>query len=89
MSVATKPRRSRNGSVIGPGPWCGTVGGYSNHDCRCEACRAAWSDYMRLYIAERKAADPEFAEAERRRKAEYNARRTARARAARAKERAA
>ncbi|MCD6056536.1 MAG: hypothetical protein K0R44_8 [Thermomicrobiales bacterium] len=27
--------------TIGPGPWCGTSGGYGNHHCRCDACRAA------------------------------------------------
>jgi hypothetical protein len=30
----------------GPGPWCGTVNGYSNHKCRCNACREAWADYF-------------------------------------------
>lgn len=28
---------------LGPGPWCGTSGGYTNHQCRCDACRAAWT----------------------------------------------
>jgi hypothetical protein len=34
----------------GPGPWCGTPGGYSNHACKCDACKEAWRlarlDYM-------------------------------------------
>jgi hypothetical protein len=25
----------------------GTTGGYTNHDCRCDACRAAWREYKR------------------------------------------
>lgn len=25
--------------------WHGTSGGYTNHKCRCAACRAAWADY--------------------------------------------
>jgi len=29
---------------------CGTVGGYTNHRCRCAACREA----MRLYISKRR-----------------------------------
>lgn len=27
----------------------GTIGGYWNHRCRCEPCRAAASDYNRLH----------------------------------------
>ena len=33
----------------GPGPWCGTTGGYTNHKCRCNRCRAAWNAYMRSW----------------------------------------
>ena len=29
--------------------WHGTVGGYNNHKCRCEACRAAFAAYCRTY----------------------------------------
>ena len=25
--------------------WHGTLGGYTNHDCRCAACRAKWQAY--------------------------------------------
>jgi hypothetical protein len=28
-------------------PWHGSIGGYTNHDCRCECCRTAWNDYRR------------------------------------------
>jgi hypothetical protein len=27
----------------------GTAGGYNNHRCRCEPCRAAWREYHRPY----------------------------------------
>lgn len=27
----------------------GFISGYLNHKCRCEACRKAWSGYMREY----------------------------------------
>ena len=27
--------------------WHGTPGGYTNHRCRCDACRAALRDYQR------------------------------------------
>lgn len=30
-------------STIGPGPWCGTAGGYTNHKCRCQRCTMAHS----------------------------------------------
>ena len=36
--------------VKGKGPWCGTAGGYNNHDCRCAECTEAWRDYHREYI---------------------------------------
>lgn len=26
-------------------PWHGTIGGYSNHKCRCHACSTAWNRY--------------------------------------------
>ena len=26
---------------FGPGPWCGSLGGYTNHRCRCDRCREA------------------------------------------------
>jgi uncharacterized protein YgiB involved in biofilm formation len=35
----------------GPGPWCGTAGGYSNHKCKCDACTTAWADARRDYMA--------------------------------------
>ena len=28
--------------TLGPGPWCGTAGGYNNHKCRCAGCTSAW-----------------------------------------------
>lgn len=31
--------------------WHGTTAGYTNHKCRCEACRAAWRNYRRSYRA--------------------------------------
>ena len=34
----------------------GTIGGYTNHKCRCAACRAAWAAYCKLKAEERKAA---------------------------------
>lgn len=27
--------------------WHGTPGGYNNHKCRCDECRAAWNKYCR------------------------------------------
>lgn len=33
--------------VEGPGPWCGTVGGYTHHRCRCLRCREAWNERRR------------------------------------------
>lgn len=35
----------------GPGPWCGTSGGYSNHRCRCDACTAANRAALNAYMA--------------------------------------
>jgi len=37
--------------IKGPGPWCGTPGGYSNHACKCDACKAAWAEARRAYMA--------------------------------------
>lgn len=34
---------------IGRGPWCGTDGGYTNHECRCRRCVAAHNEYHRLH----------------------------------------
>jgi hypothetical protein len=28
-------------------PWHATAGGYNNHKCRCDRCRAAWATYWR------------------------------------------
>ncbi len=28
----------------------GTLGGYTNHKCRCAECRAAKAGYMRVYL---------------------------------------
>jgi hypothetical protein len=28
--------------------WHGSIGGYTNHGCRCDDCRAAWRDHRRL-----------------------------------------
>ena len=33
----------------------GTAGGYNNHKCRCDACRAAGAEYQRDYRAARRA----------------------------------
>ena len=35
---------------LGPGPWCGTAGGYSNHKCKCDACREAWRLHCSRYM---------------------------------------
>lgn len=35
---------------LGPGPWCGTPGGYTNHGCRCLPCTEAWRTYHRAYM---------------------------------------
>lgn len=32
-------------------PWHGTLGGYTNHRCRCEPCRRVWAEYHRHYRA--------------------------------------
>src|SRR4029079_16230482 len=43
----------------------GTTGGYTNHDCRCDDCRAAWTSYTRDARKSRYArlaADPTVAE---------------------------
>lgn len=37
-------------------PWHGTRGGYTNHHCRCDACRAALAQAVRVARARRKAA---------------------------------
>jgi hypothetical protein len=37
--------------VRGSGPWCGTVGGYTNHGCRCDACGAAKHDDWDRYVS--------------------------------------
>lgn len=43
----TPPKGARGKRyVAGPGPWCGTSGGYANHDCRCDECRAAWGRFV-------------------------------------------
>lgn len=31
--------------------WHGTPGGYTNHRCRCDECRAAWAEYQRGYYS--------------------------------------
>lgn len=33
----------------------GTLGGYSNHKCRCGACSTAFREYMQVYRAMKKA----------------------------------
>jgi hypothetical protein len=33
--------------------WHGTSGGYTNHKCRCDECRAAWRAYISRRRAER------------------------------------
>lgn len=38
------------GATLGPGPWCGTPGGYTNHRCRCERCREAWAIAHKAYM---------------------------------------
>ena len=35
--------------TAGPGPWCGTPGGYTNHGCRCDACRAAINAHIQSW----------------------------------------
>lgn len=37
----------------GPGPWCGTSGGYGNHGCRCTPCTDANTREMRSDRARR------------------------------------
>jgi hypothetical protein len=34
----------------GPGSWCGTVGGYTNHACRCDECKRAAREYRCNYM---------------------------------------
>jgi hypothetical protein len=36
-----------------PETWHGTVGGYTNHKCRCDACTQAQRDYVRNYRREK------------------------------------
>lgn len=33
--------------------WHGTINGYTNHKCRCGACRAAFATYQSEYRAKR------------------------------------
>lgn len=33
----------------------GTIGGYTNHDCHCDRCSAAWAEYMAGYRSENRA----------------------------------
>ena len=40
----------KNDRKLGPGPWCGTPGGYSNHKCRCVACRSAHTMRLAEYM---------------------------------------
>jgi hypothetical protein len=40
-----------NSYTKGPGPWCGTPGGYTNHACRCTRCRAANAAAFQKYAA--------------------------------------
>jgi hypothetical protein len=35
--------------TVGPAPWCGTLGGYTNHACRGDACTQAQRTYNRRY----------------------------------------
>lgn len=34
----------------------GTINGYCNHECRCEECRRAWTDYCLLRRVQRASA---------------------------------
>lgn len=37
-----------NGICLYPeGKWHGTVGGYTNHKCKCAKCLAKWAEYNR------------------------------------------
>jgi hypothetical protein len=57
---ARKPRTPRLPAGDGTERWHGTCGGYSNHSCGCDPCRAAWtarfSDYLPNYSLRRRAA---------------------------------
>lgn len=37
--------------------WHGTVGGYTNHGCRCDLCRKAQREYQREYTRRRTATE--------------------------------
>lgn len=50
--------KTKFGQVIGPGPWCGTAGGYSNHQCRCKSCTDAWAVAHLKYMHANAAACP-------------------------------
>lgn len=54
-------RAKARAAICGDEPWHGTVGGYSNHCCRCDACRSAYRDYVNEWrvrpdVAERRRA---------------------------------
>lgn len=34
--------------------WCGTLSGYTNHECRCPRCKDAHSTYWKTWNAKRK-----------------------------------
>lgn len=36
----------------------GSISTYNNHDCRCDACKAAWNAYCKKRREERKKGDP-------------------------------
>lgn len=46
---------ARSRGTQGPGPWCGTYGGYTNHGCKCRPCTDANTVEVRRQRAERAA----------------------------------
>lgn len=46
VELAPKPK------PIGPERWHGTINGYTNHKCRCWACRECWATYHRKRVAQ-------------------------------------
>lgn len=42
---------ARGWTRYGPGPWCGTSSGYTNHGCRCDDCKAWKAKASKAYAS--------------------------------------
>lgn len=44
----SRPAQTPRRTECGDEPWHGTIGGYCNHRCSGDRCRAAWNAYGRV-----------------------------------------